>query len=149
MILCDMHSEVFLLKQIPIGTKGSKSVKVTEDTLASATGSGAVDVFSTPNLVLLMEEASVEAVKDYLEDGETTVGTMVNIRHLAATPPGLTVTATAVLTEVDGRRLVFEVSAHDGVDIVGQGTHERFVVDRAKFIEKSLRKTVIHKEPHI
>jgi len=144
-----MHSEVFLLKQIPIGTKGSKSVKVTEDTLASATGSGAVDVFSTPNLVLLMEEASVEAVKDYLEDGETTVGTMVNIRHLAATPPGLTVTATAVLTEVDGRRLVFEVSAHDGVDIVGQGTHERFVVDRAKFIEKSLRKTVIHKEPHI
>ena len=58
-------------------------------------------------------------------------------------------TATAVLTEVDGRRLVFEVSAHDGVDIVGQGTHERFVVDRAKFIEKSLRKTVIHKEPHI
>jgi len=138
-----------LMKQIPIGTKGSKSVKVTEDTLASATGSGAVDVFSTPNLVLLMEEASVEAVKDYLEDGETTVGTMVNIRHLAATPPGLTVTATAVLTEVDGRRLVFEVSAHDGVDIVGQGTHERFVVDRAKFIEKSLRKTVIHKEPHI
>ncbi|HAF67067.1 MAG: thioesterase family protein [Bacillota bacterium] len=137
------------MKQIPIGTKGSKSVKVTEDTLASATGSGAVDVFSTPNLVLLMEEASVEAVKDYLEDGETTVGTMVNIRHLAATPPGLTVTATAVLTEVDGRRLVFEVSAHDGVDIVGQGTHERFVVDRAKFIEKSLRKTVIHKEPHI
>jgi len=144
-----MHSEVFLMKQIPIGTKGSKSVKVTEDTLASATGSGAVDVFSTPNLVLLMEEASVEAVKDYLENGETTVGTMVNIRHLAATPPGLTVTATAVLTEVDGRRLVFEVSAHDGVDIVGQGTHERFVVDRAKFIEKSLRKTVIHKEPHI
>lgn len=137
------------MKQIPIGTKGSKSVKVTEDTLASATGSGAVDVFSTPNLVLLMEEASVEAVKDYLEDGETTVGTMVNIRHLAVTPPGLTVTATAVLTEVDGRRLVFEVSAHDGVDIVGQGTHERFVVDRAKFIEKSLRKTVIHKEPHI
>ncbi|MFY9471774.1 MAG: thioesterase family protein [Bacillota bacterium] len=137
------------MKQIPIGTKGSKSVKVTEDTLASATGSGAVDVFSTPNLVLLMEEASVEAVKDYLENGETTVGTMVNIRHLAATPPGLTVTATAVLTEVDGRRLVFEVSAHDGVDIVGQGTHERFVVDRAKFIEKSLRKTVIHKEPHI
>ena len=137
------------MKQIPIGTKGSKSVKVTEDTLASATGSGAVDVFSTPNLVLLMEEASVEAVKDYLEDGETTVGTMVNIRHLAATPPGLTVTATAVLTEVYGRRLVFEVSAHDGVDIVGQGTHERFVVDRAKFIEKSLRKTVIHKEPHI
>lgn len=74
------------MKQIPIGTKGSKSVKVTEDTLASATGSGAVDVFSTPNLVLLMEEASVEAVKDYLEDGETTVGTMVNIRHLAARP---------------------------------------------------------------
>lgn len=137
------------MKHLPIGTKGSKTIEVTQDTLASATGSGTVDVFSTPNLVLLMEEACVEALKEYLEDGETTVGTMVNIRHLAATPPGLTVTATAVLTEVDGRRLVFEVSAHDGVDIVGQGTHERFVVDRAKFIEKSLRKTVIHKEPHI
>ncbi|MFS8639781.1 MAG: thioesterase, partial [Symbiobacteriaceae bacterium] len=96
-----MKGEVFCVKPIPIGTKGVKSVRVTQDNLASTTGSGLVDVFSTPSLVLLMEEASVEAVKDYLEDGETTVGTMVNIRQLAATPPGLTVTAHAVLTHAE------------------------------------------------
>ncbi|MGI6621305.1 MAG: thioesterase family protein [Bacillota bacterium] len=137
------------MKHIAIGAKGSKTLRVTQDTLASSTGSGAVDVFSTPNLVLLMEEACVEAVKPYLEEGETTVGTMVNIRHLAATPPGLTVTANAVLTHVEGRKLVFEVTASDDVELVGQGTHERFLVDREKFTAKSLRKTVIHKESHI
>ncbi|HHT84379.1 MAG: thioesterase family protein [Bacillota bacterium] len=137
------------MKHLPIGTKGSKTIEVTQDTLASATGSGTVDVFSTPNLVLLMEEACVEALKEYLEDGETTVGTMVNIRHLAATPPGLTVTANAVLTHVEGRKLVFEVTASDDVELVGQGTHERFLVDQEKFTAKSLRKKVIHKGSHI
>ncbi|HHY11199.1 MAG TPA: thioesterase family protein [Firmicutes bacterium] len=137
------------MKQVPIGAKGSKSVKVTEDTLASFAGSGAVDVFSTPNLVLLMEEACVEAIQDYLEDGETTVGTLVNISHLAATPPGLRVTATGILTHVEGRKLVFEVAAFDDVEKVGEGTHERFLVNQEKFTAKSLRKVDIHKENHI
>ncbi len=99
------------MKPVPIGARGTKSVEVTESTLASFTGSGAVDVFSTPNLVLLMEEACVEAIRDYLEEGETTVGTLVDINHLAATPPGLQVTATGILTQVEGRKLVFQVES--------------------------------------
>lgn len=113
----------------------------TEDTLASKVGSGAVPVFSTPNLVLLMEEAAVDAVKSYLEEGETTVGSLVNIRHIAPTPSGLQITATAVLTQVDGRRLVFRVEANDAVEKVGEGIHERYVVSRERFILKALQKS--------
>ncbi|MGI6163060.1 MAG: thioesterase family protein [Bacillota bacterium] len=134
------------MKPVPIGARGTKSVEVTESTLASFTGSGAVDVFSTPNLVLLMEEACVEAIRDYLEEGETTVGTLVDINHLPATPPGLQVTATGILTQVEGRKLVFQVEAYDDVEKVGEGIHERFLVHREKFTAKSLRKADIHKE---
>jgi len=133
------------MKDIPIGTEGTATVKVTDETLASHTGSGAVDVFSTPNLVLLMEEAAMAALRPYMEEGETSVGTLVNIRHLAATPPGFTVTAVARLVEVDGRRLVFQVEASDGMDKVGEGTHERFLVFKDRFklraLEKSTRRT--------
>jgi len=114
---------------------------VTEDTLASRVGSGEVPVFSTPNLVLLMEEAAVDAVRSYLEEGETTVGSLVNIRHVAPTPSGLQVTATAVLTQVDGRRLVFRVEANDAVEKVGEGIHERYVAGRERFILKALQKS--------
>ena len=129
------------MKPIPIGTQGIAKTLVTEDTLASRTGSGAVEVFSTPNLVLLMEEAAVEALAPFLDPGETSVGSLVNIRHLAPTPPGFTVTATARLLEVDGRRLVFQVEASDGVDRVGEGTHERFVVARDRFISRAYEKS--------
>lgn len=131
----------FIVKELVPGISGQAKVLVTGDNLASKTGSGLVDVFSTPCLVLLMEGAAVAAIGDYLEPGETTVGTVVNIRHLAPTPPGLTVTATARLTEIDGRRLVFQVEADDGVDKVGEGTHERFVVRAEKFILKAGQKT--------
>jgi fluoroacetyl-CoA thioesterase len=138
--------EVVFMRKVPIGARGTKTVKVTRNTLASFTGSGAVDVFSTPNLVLLMEEACVEALRDYLEEGETTVGTFVNVKHLTATPPGLQVTATGILTQVEGRKLVFQVMAYDDVEKVGEGTHERFLVNRERFTAKSLRKKDIHKE---
>ncbi len=137
------------MKQFPVGIKGVKKVKVTEDTLASFAGSGDVDVFSTPRLVLLMEEASCEAVRPYLLVGQTTVGTMVSIRHLAPTPPGGRVTATAVLIAVDGKRLLFDVIAYDELEKVGEGTHERYLVNREEFTSKSLRKVDIHKENHI
>ncbi|MGE5579339.1 MAG: thioesterase family protein [Bacillota bacterium] len=134
------------MKDIPIGAEGIASVKVTEETLATRAGSGAVDVFSTPNLVLLMEEAAMAALQPYMEEGETSVGTLVNIRHLAATPPGFTVTAVARLVQVDGRRLVFQVEASDGMDKVGDGTHERFLVFQDRFNlrtqEKSTRRTI-------
>jgi len=95
--------------------------------------------------VLLMEVAAVDALAPYLEGDETTVGSLVNIRHLAPTPPGLTVTATARLQQIDGRRLVFQVEASDGIDIVGDGTHERVLVSKERFNlragEKSTRIT--------
>ncbi len=129
------------MKSIDIGITGSAKTEVTDDTLASHTGSGLVDVFSTPNLVLLMEEAAVAALRDYMEPGETSVGSIVNIRHLAPTPKGFTVTATAKLTAIDGRRLVFRVEASDGMDRIGEGTHERFVVQRERFIFRATEKS--------
>lgn len=134
------------MKPISPGVTGEARIKVTEDTLASKMGSGAVEVFSTPNLVLLMEEAAVNALKPYLEEGETTVGSLVNIRHLAPTPPGFEVTARAILTEIDGRRLVFQVEANDGMDKVGEGTHERHLVNHAKFISKAREKSTRRKQ---
>jgi fluoroacetyl-CoA thioesterase len=125
------------MKDIPIGATGSMTVNVTADTLAERFGSGAVGVFSTPNLVLVMEQAAVEAVRPYLEEGETSVGTLVNIRHISATPPGLVVSAKAVLAEIDRRRLIFQVEAYDGVEKIGEGTHERFVVKKDEFLSKA------------
>ncbi|HHY76823.1 MAG TPA: thioesterase family protein [Firmicutes bacterium] len=128
------------MKPLETGIQGKATVKVTQANLASSTGSGAVDVFSTPNLVLLMEEAAMDALRPYMEEGESTVGTLVNIRHISPTPPGLTVTATATLTEIDGRRLVFRVEAYDGVDKVGEGTHERFLVSLDRFTARAAEK---------
>lgn len=115
------------------GLTGQASVTVTADLTAAALGSGNVSVFSTPALVALMEGAAVAALEGHLADGQTSVGTRLDVRHLAATPVGMTVRAVATLTEVDGRRLVFVVEAHDDAEQVGAGTHERFVVDRARF----------------
>lgn len=129
------------MKNMPLGAQGTARVVVTSETLASRTGSGGVDVFSTPNLVLLMEEAAVEAVRDFLDPGETSVGALVNIRHLAPTPAGMTITATARLSHVDGRRLVFQVEAHDGVDRVGEGVHERFIISTDRFISRAREKS--------
>ena len=137
------------MKPIAIGTKGSATVTVTKDALASSTGSGGVDVFSTPCLVLLMEEAAVEALKGYLDDEETTVGTHICIDHIAATPIGLRITANAEVTEVDGRKITFVVTASDDVELIGKGVHERFLVNKEKFTAKSLRKIDIHKDSHM
>ncbi len=94
-------------------------------------------VFATGYMVGLIEWTCVKAVKPHLDwPGEQTVGIKVDVRHLAATPPGLDVTATVRLIEVDGKRLVFEVEAHDGIDLIARGRHERFVIDKVKFDDK-------------
>ncbi|MBE3519561.1 MAG: thioesterase family protein [Firmicutes bacterium] len=128
------------MKEITPGVIGEAEVDVTPDTLASKWGSGAVAVFSTPALVGVMEAAAAKAVEPYLEDGETTVGASVNIAHLAPTPPGLKVKARATLIEAAGRKMVFKVEAWDDREKVGEGTHERFVVDRERFISKAKKK---------
>jgi predicted thioesterase len=121
---------------IPIlhtGLTGQASTIVTQDKTALALGSGNVNVYSTPAMIALLEEAAVEALRPYLADGQTSVGTSLNVRHVSATPVGMTVTANVVLKEIDGRRLVFEVSASDEVELIGEGSHERFIVDRERF----------------
>ncbi len=94
-------------------------------------------VFATAYMVGLMEWACIEAMRPHLDPGEQSVGTAISVTHTAATPPGFTVTVRVRLVEAEGRRLKFEISAHDGVDPIGAGTHERFVIDRERFVRKA------------
>jgi fluoroacetyl-CoA thioesterase len=122
--------------QFPSDLTGEATVVVSPEVTARHLGSGAVAVFATPEMVRLMERAAVNGLAPYLAAGQQSVGTMVNVKHLAATPLGATVTARAQLVSVDGRRLLFRVSAHDGTDLIGEGTHERALIDLAKFEQR-------------
>jgi len=113
---------------------------VTRENTAAAVGSGGVDVFATPMMVALMEMAALRLVQPHLAEGETTVGTIVNVKHTAATPLGMSVRAVARLDAVDGRRLVFTVEAYDDREKIGEGTHERFVVQLQKFLDRVNKK---------
>lgn len=118
------------------GLTGHATITVTDDLTAAALGSGNVDVYSTPALIALLEAAAINALDGHLEDGQTSVGTSLDVRHTSATPVGMSVQATATLKEVDGRRLIFEVSASDEVEPIGSGTHERFIVTRDRFEQR-------------
>lgn len=122
------------------GIKGHAEVLVDETNIASRLGSGVVDVFATPCLIGLMEEAAQTSVAPYLDEGMTTVGTKLDVSHDAATPVGMKVRAESELIEVDGRRLVFSVKAYDECGLVGQGMHERFIVRLDRFMEKAAAK---------
>ncbi len=125
------------MREITPGCSAEVSVTVTADKLASAVGSGSLDVFATPMMAALMEQAACEAVAPFLEEGETTVGTELSIRHTAATPPGMTVTARAELLSANGRELTLQVSAADSAGEIGSGTHKRFVVYAERFRKKT------------
>lgn len=119
------------------GLSASVGLTVTEADTAQALGSGDVPVLATPRLLALAEAATVRATARHLPPGATTVGTRVELAHLAATPIGGTVTVAAELSTVDGRRLVFAVSARSGGSPVAEGTVERMLVDRARFLAKA------------
>ena len=124
------------------GIKGTRTVTVNEDNTAKAMRSGTLDVFATPALIALMEETCWRSVANELEEGCGTVGTLLEIKHTAPTPVGMKVTCESTLTEVDGRRLVFEVIARDAKGVVGEGKHERFVVQNEKFQVKANAKLI-------
>lgn len=121
---------------IETGIKGHHEQIVTPAMSAARVGSGLVDVFATPMLVALVEQTCYESVLPQLDEGQGTVGTLVNISHTSATPIGKRVWCDSELVEVDRRRLVFSVKAYDEAGLIGEGTHERFVIDIARFMDK-------------
>jgi Predicted thioesterase len=125
------------MRPIPIGAKGTYILRVTPAHLANQFKDAMLpQVFATPMMITAMENAALNAVRDYLEPGESAVGTAVNIQHLAATPVGHQVVAEAEVTKVDGRRIEFKVRARDDTEEIGAGTHERMVVDLARLAKR-------------
>ena len=120
---------------IPGLTAEATTIVVLENTAASV-GAGGVEVFGTPMMIALMENAAWRAVANSLDEGDVTVGTAVNVRHLAATPLGQDVRATAELIEIDGRRLVFKVEAYDERQKIGDGQHDRIIVNLERFKQR-------------
>ncbi len=119
------------------GIKGYGKTVVTETLTARVFGSGELDVYATPAMIALAEETALKSVSDRLEPGQGTVGTRVDIAHLAATPLGMQVRCETELIEVDRRRLTFSVLVYDEVEKIAEGTHERFIIDNEKFLKKA------------
>ena len=115
----------------------SASEIVTNEKTAVAVGSGGLSVYATPAMISLMEKSAYESVQSLLEEGSGTVGTLMNIQHISATPVGMKVTAESELIAIDGRNLTFKVTAFDEVGKIGEGTHERFIINNEKFQAKT------------
>jgi fluoroacetyl-CoA thioesterase len=125
------------MRQIPLGTRGMFTLRVEPGHLANQFKDAILpQVLATPVMVLIMENAALNAIRSYLEPGESAVGTAINVRHLAATPVGHTVRAEAEVTAVDGKRVEFKVSAYDETEEIGRGTHQRAVINLASFNER-------------
>ena len=118
------------------GISHSESLVVEHKDTAAVYGSGALEVFATPAMIALMEKTCLESVADKVGEGNPTVGIAVNIKHLKASPIGATICCEAELIEMDRRRLVFSVKCFEGESLIGEGIHERFIVDSEKFMSK-------------
>ena len=126
--------------EITIGMKGEAFTDVERADTAKEVGSGDLLVYATPCMVALMEGAACEAIADALKETETTVGTMLNIEHTSATPVGLEVRAEAVVINVEGKVITFEVVAYDEIGEIGRGLHKRVIVNSQKFLDKAYMK---------
>jgi fluoroacetyl-CoA thioesterase len=124
------------LMALQTGLTGESTTIVVHENTAAAVGAGGVEVFATPMMIGLMENAAWGAVASELDEGYVTVGTLVNVSHLAATPVGQRVRATAELIEIDDRRLVFRVEAYDERQKIGEGRHERYIVNLERFLQR-------------
>lgn len=121
---------------LEINMTGKESVTVTEENTAATVGSGSLGVFATPSLAALIEKAACNCLLGRLEEGTTSVGTVLDIKHMAATPVGMKAEATVTLVEIDGRRLVFDVTVWDEKEKISEGVHERFIVNSDRFMTK-------------
>ena len=125
---------------VSVGMKGRAEAMVNDQNTAMSAGSGTLPVFATPWMCALMEKAAWTAVAPALAEGESTVGTKLSISHLSATPVGLKVWAECEVTAVEGKRIEFNVAAYDEKGLIGEGTHERFIVTDERFLGKAARK---------
>ncbi|RGC51649.1 thioesterase family protein [Absiella sp. AM29-15] len=128
------------MKEIKIGSVLTKEITVTDDLLACHVGSGIVNVYATPMMIALMENTACECLNPFLDEGETSVGVMMNTTHDAATPAGMKVSVTAEITAVDRKKVSFSIIAKDEKDIIGKASHDRFVVVKEKFEAKAQSK---------
>ena len=122
------------------GIKGREEIVVTEKLTADALGSGLLPVYGTPFMIALIESTACQSVLPELEEGQGTVGTRLEVDHLAATPVGMKVWCETELTEVDRKKLVFEARVYDETGLVGQGKHTRFIIDNVRFMKKAQEK---------
>lgn len=125
---------------IEIGMKYTVKITVEKNDTAKEVGSGTLEVLATPRMISLMEEAAYKCVGAEIELGNSSVGTFMSVKHLSATPVGMEAFATAEVTEVDGRKISFKVEAYDESGLIGEGIHERFVVNEDKFVSKTYSK---------
>lgn len=123
-----------------IGAKFKVTIKVEDKDTAMSHGSGTLAVLATPRMIALMEESAYKCIEKYLDNGQSSVGTYLDVKHLSATPVGMEVYAESEITEVDGRRVVFSVKAYDEKGLIGEGKHERFIVLSEKFVAKTYQK---------
>lgn len=133
---------------LTVGIKGKQELIVTEDKTAKTYGSGTLEVFGTPAMIAFMENTALKSVAEYIGEGNGTVGTKLNVNHVAATPVGMKVVCETELVKVEGRALTFEVKAYDECGLIGEGTHERFIIMEEKFQAKAnskLQENVIKK----
>ena len=122
---------------LTIGIKGKQEIIVNESNSAKTLESGTLDVFATPAMIALMEKTAWMSVVDELDEGCGTVGIRLNVSHSAPTPFGMKVTCESELTGIDGRKLIFHVKAYDEKGVIGEGTHERFIIQNEKFQKKA------------
>lgn len=135
-------SVIFMDFNLRVGMTAQVEKIVGEDDTAVKFGSGGVKVFATPMMIALMENAALNAVDPYLEDGFATVGLSLNVKHIAATPVGMKVTGKAELVEIEGKKLTFKVEAFDEQEKIGEGIHERYIIELSKFLERTGRKGI-------
>jgi fluoroacetyl-CoA thioesterase len=130
------------MRQIPLGTKGAFTLRVLPEHLANRFKDAMLpQVLATPVMVLIMENAALNAIRPFLAADESAVGTAIDVQHLAATPVGHEVRAEAEVTRVEGKRIEFRVSANDEMEEIGNGTHQRIVIDLGAFNERLARKS--------
>lgn len=125
---------------LTIGIQGSASALVEKEDTAQVVGSGDLLVYATPCMVALMEGAACESIAPFLAEGESSVGTRMDVAHTSATPVGMEVRAESVVTAVDGRKVTFEIVAYDEAGEIGRATHERFIIKAERFLEKTYDK---------